>query len=63
MLGDIGGFNDGLNLILSFFLIAYNIKWLSISLNLSLFKILPDSSLSHINLEKTKSKLDLKASR
>ena len=63
MLGDIGGFNDGLNLILSFFLIAYNIKWLSISLNLSLFKILPDSSLSHIKLEKTKSKLDQKASR
>ena len=39
MLGDIGGFNDGLQMCLGYILLIYNGRWYFIKLNLTLFKI------------------------
>ena len=39
MLADIGGFNDGLQILLSFIMLAYNSRWFFIRLSVSLFRI------------------------
>ena len=38
MLGDIGGFNDGLQLVLGYIMLLYNSRWYKIKLNLSVFR-------------------------
>ena len=39
MLADIGGFNDGLQILLSYIMLAYNSRWFFIRLSVSLFRI------------------------
>ena len=38
MLGDVGGFNDGLQMVLGYMMLIYNSRWYFIKLNLSVFR-------------------------